>query len=178
MIYSIGHSNLSAEGLIGLLRDFDIALLVDVRRLPRSRRHPQFERDALAARLGEVGIDYQWWGEALGGRRLPRADTPNIALADASLRGYADHMQSAPFRDAADELARLAARRVTAVMCAEADYRHCHRQLLADHLQRNGLAVSHIVGPRQALAHIYHAALGDSCEPPVYNRLAQGDLFA
>lgn len=178
MIYSIGHSKLEAAELVALLRDFAVALLVDVRRQPRSRRHPQFERHALAATLNAAGIDYQWWGETLGGRRAPRVDSPHIALTDAGLRGYADHMQGAAFRDAASDLAALAAARVTAFMCAEADYTHCHRQLLADHLQRTGLPVLHIVGPRRAVPHIYHAALGDACDPPVYNRCAQGDLFA
>jgi len=178
MIHSIGHSHLAAADFLALLRDFDIEVLVDVRRQPRSRRHPQFERHALAASLAAAGIEYLWWGETLGGHRLPRPDSPNFALADAALRGYADHMQSPAFRDAARELAALGARRATAMMCAEADYTHCHRQLLADYLGTLGVTVRHIAGPRRALDHQAHVALGDSCDPPVYNRRAQGDLFA
>lgn len=177
MIFSVGHSLLGAAEFLALLHGFNIEVLVDVRRQPRSRRHPHFERGALAASLAAAGIDYQWWGEALGGHRTPRADSPNFALTDAALRGYADHMHSAAFLDAAAELARLARGRRTAFMCAEADYRHCHRQLLADHLHRLGLEVQHISGPQQASPHIYHAALGDDRDPPVYNRRAQGDLF-
>lgn len=178
MIYSIGHSQLAATDLLSLLRDFNVEVVVDVRRQPRSRRHPHFERRALSASLADAGIDYLWWGEALGGRRQPRADSPNIALDDASLRGYADHMQSEQFRAAARDLATLAARRVTAFMCAEADPVHCHRQLLADHLTRMGNTIGHITGPQHALTHIQNAALGDDRDPPVYNRRAQGDLFA
>lgn len=178
MIYSIGHSNLAAHDLLRLLRNFSVEVVVDVRRQPRSRRHPHFERGALSASLAAAGIDYLWWGETLGGRRQPRADSPNIALADASLRGYADHMLGEQFRAAARELAALAARRITAFMCAEADHLHCHRQLLADHLARMGNAVCHITGLQHALSHIQHAALGDDREPPVYNKRAQGDLFA
>lgn len=178
MIHSIGHSQLAATDFLALLREFGIAVLVDVRRQPRSRRHPQFERTALAASLADAGIDYLWWGEALGGRRLPRPDSPNFALQDASLRGYADHMQSPAFGEAARALAELGARRATAMMCAEADYTHCHRQLLADHLTAQGVTVRHIAGPGRVLDHQIHAALGDACDPPVYNRRAQGDLFA
>ncbi|MBK6657738.1 MAG: DUF488 domain-containing protein [Proteobacteria bacterium] len=178
MIFSIGHSNLAPAAFLERLRAFDIALVVDVRRQPRSRRHPHFERGALADYLGAAGIEYQWWGETLGGRRTPRADTPNIALDDPALRGYADHMLSPPFRDACAALVTLARARRCAVMCAEADYRHCHRQLLADHLQRAGLAVTHIVDAGRGEPHIFHAALGDAREPAVYNRRAQGDLFA
>ena len=178
MIHSIGHSNLLAADFLGLLRDFSIEVVVDVRRQPRSRRHPHFERSALCASLAEAGIDYLWWGEALGGRRSPRADSPNIALDDASLRGYADHMLGEQFRAAARELVALAARRATAFMCAEADHQHCHRQLLADHLMHMGGTVRHISGPRRWQDHQRHAALGDDRDPPVYNSRAQGDLFA
>lgn len=178
MIFSIGHSNLEAPAFVARLRAFDIAVLIDVRRQPRSRRHPHFERAALATLLGGAGIAYQWWGETLGGRRAPRADSPNLALEDAALRGYADHMQGGEFRAAADALVGLAQAQRCAVMCAEADYRQCHRQLLADHLLRAGLAVTHIIDAGHSQPHIFHAALGDSCEPPVYNRRAQGDLFA
>ncbi len=178
MIHSIGHSHLAAADFIALLREFYIEVLVDVRRQPRSRRHPHFERGALAASLAAAGIDYLWWGEALGGRRLPQPDSPHVALTDASLRGYADHMRSSDFRAAAQALAALAAARGTAFMCAEADPHHCHRQLLADHLVLAGGEVRHIVGPRRAVVHIRHAALGDDRDPPVYNRCAQGDLFA
>lgn len=178
MIYSIGHSHLAVLDFLALLRDFNVEVVVDVRRQPRSRRHPHFERSALSATLAAAGIDYLWWGEALGGRRQPHADSPNFALDDTSLRGYADHMLSAQFRAAARDLATLAARRATAFMCAEAEYQHCHRQLLADHLARMGNTVHHISGPQRAVAHIQNAALGDDREPPVYNRRAQGDLFA
>lgn len=178
MIFSVGHSNLGAQTFVTLLRTFNMEVLVDVRRQPRSRRHPHFERSALAELLGSAGIEYQWWGEALGGHRAPRADSPNFALTDNALRGYADHMLGAEFRDAADALARLALTRRCVFMCAEADYRHCHRQLLADHLLRAGLKVEHIVSAGHSVPHIFHAALGDACEPPVYNRRAQGDLFA
>lgn len=178
MIFSIGHSNLDAEAFVQRLRAFDIEVLVDIRRQPRSRRHPHFERGALATRLAAAGIDYLWWGEALGGRRSPRADSPHVALEDLALRGYADHMAGEEFRAAASALAELAQTRRCVFMCAEADYRHCHRQLLADHMLRAGLPVTHIVDARHSVPHIFHAALGDVCRSPVYNRRAQGDLFA
>jgi uncharacterized protein (DUF488 family) len=46
-----------------------VELLVDVRRYPGSRRHPQYSRDALAEALGAAGISYMH-EPRLGGRRL------------------------------------------------------------------------------------------------------------
>lgn len=178
MIHSIGHSQHSATEFVALLRAFAIETLIDIRRQPRSRRHPQFERAALTASLVGAGIAYQWWGETLGGRRAARADSPHTALTDASLRGFADHMGSTEFRHAAQALAALAAQGPIAFMCAEGDHRHCHRQLLADYLARQGIEVRHIVTPLCCLPHVLNAALGDDRHPAVYNRRAQGDLFA
>ena len=51
-----------------LLRSAGVQTLIDVRRFPGSRRHPQFTRAALAATLQEAGIAYVHEVE-LGGRR-------------------------------------------------------------------------------------------------------------
>jgi gamma-glutamylcyclotransferase (GGCT)/AIG2-like uncharacterized protein YtfP len=129
--------------------------------------------------LGAAGIEYQWWGETLGrASHAARRFAQYRARPTPALRGYADHMLSPPFRDACAALVTLARARRCAFMCAEADYHHCHRQLLADHLQHAGLAVTHIIDAGHGEPHIFHAALGDAREPAVYNRRAQGDLFA
>lgn len=178
MIYSIGHSHHGATEFVALVKAFGIETLIDIRRQPRSRRHPQFERPALAATLAARGIEYAWWGDALGGRRVARPDSPHIALRDGALRGFADHMHSAEFRAAAQALAALAAQRPIAFMCAEGDPLHCHRVLLADYLELGGLAVLHITASHSGMRHVLNAALGDDRGAPVYNRCAQGDLFA
>lgn len=177
MILTIGHSNRTAAAFNALLAAFDVEVLVDVRAVPRSRRHPQFERDALAAALAAEGRDYLWWGAAFGGMRRARPDSPHRALPADGLRGYADHMGSASFRAARSELLALAAARQVALMCAEADFRHCHRQLLADSLALAGAEVRHIRAPDSALPHEFHPALCNARYPPVYNAGCIADLF-
>ncbi len=178
VIYSIGHSHHSSAGFLALLQAFNIQTLVDIRRQPRSRRHPHFERAALATSLAASSIQYEWWGAALGGRRVARSDSPHIALQDGAMRGFADHMQSPQFRAAAQALATLAKQRVTAFMCAEGDPLQCHRALLADYLALAGIAVLHITAMHSCAPHILNAALGDDRSAAVYNKRAQGDLFA
>ena len=41
----------------------------------------------------------------------------------------------------------------TAIMCAESDYRHCHRQLVSDHLVANGVTVHHILPTGEVKLH-------------------------
>jgi uncharacterized protein (DUF488 family) len=70
-----------------------------------------------------------------------------------SFRGYADHMQSADFRGALDTLVAFGAPRPVAVMCAEAKWWQCHRQLIADALVARGIEVRHVLSEREAPAH-------------------------
>ncbi len=151
-LFTVGHSTRSAAELIALLAEQGVAELVDVRRFPGSRRHPQFARDALAASLAEAGIGYRHEAD-LGGRRQPRPDSPNTAWQNAGFRGYADHMATPPFRQALARLLALARERPTAVLCAEAVPWRCHRNLLADAAVVAGMDVLHLIGPGQSSAH-------------------------
>ena len=48
-LYTIGHSNHPIESFIALLTSNGITAIADVRSRPYSRRHPQFNKDRLAA---------------------------------------------------------------------------------------------------------------------------------
>ena len=65
---TIGHSTLAMEAFLRALGENGCTTLVDVRRFPGSRRHPQFGQDRLFASLQEAGIRAVW-REGLGGRR-------------------------------------------------------------------------------------------------------------
>ena len=153
LILTVGHSNRSLEALLGLLARNGVTHLVDVRTVPRSRRHPHFSREALPGPLGERGVRYTHLG-ALGGLRAPRADSENGALRNDSFRGYADHMATPAFEEGLRRLLDLERElppgEHLAIMCAEADPSHCHRSLLADALLARGVAIADILneGPR------------------------------
>jgi uncharacterized protein (DUF488 family) len=151
-IWTVGHSTRSAGELVALLRAHAIERLVDVRTIPRSRRHPHFNREALPGFLGAVGIAYTHMG-GLGGLRHPRPDSLNTAWREAAFRGYADHMQTPEFAQDLQALIELAGPDRVAVMCAEAVPWRCHRSLLADALMARGVAVRHILAPDRAEPH-------------------------
>lgn len=153
LFFTVGHSTRPAAELIALLEEARAPLLVDVRRFPGSRRHPQFARAALAAALQAAGIGYRHEPD-LGGRRSPRAGSPNTAWRDAGFRGYADHMGSPDFARALDALRASPPR--TAILCAEAVPWRCHRQLIADALVARGDEVRHILGPGRHEPHALH----------------------
>ena len=151
-IYTIGHSVRPLEDLIALLLAHGVNGLADVRTVPKSRRHPHFSRDALERSLPAAGVVYRHFA-ALGGLRKPRSDSANFGWRHEGFRGYADHMQTAAFAAAVDELLAFAAERTVAVMCAEAKWWQCHRRLIADALLARGVTVRHIMTATSAPPH-------------------------
>jgi uncharacterized protein (DUF488 family) len=155
-MYTIGHSTRSLDEFIALLKAHGVTQLADVRTIPKSRRHPHFAREALSQSLAAAGIAYRHVG-GLGGLRKPRADSRNTGWRHPSFRGYADYMETPEFAGALDELMEWGRDRATAVMCAEAVWWQCHRQLVADAVVARGSArgveVRHIMSPASAPAH-------------------------
>jgi uncharacterized protein (DUF488 family) len=146
-IWTIGHSTRSADDFVRLLQVHAVTGLADVRTIPKSRRHPHFGREALTARLASEGVEYRHFPD-LGGLRKPRRDSSNTGWKNASFRGYADHMQTAEFALAVDDLLEFGARAQVAIMCAEAVWWQCHRMLLSDALVARGVEVRHIMSDR------------------------------
>jgi len=140
-----------------LLKLHEIAVLADVRRFPGSRRHPQFNDLALAQSLAETQIQYVHFPE-LGGRRRARPDSPNTAWRNEAFRGYADYMMTDAFAAGVERLLEVAARRRTALMCAEALWWQCHRALIADHLTVMDVTVYHIMSESKSEVHRLTAA--------------------
>jgi uncharacterized protein (DUF488 family) len=146
VVLTIGHGARSAEALLEVLQHAGVVTLIDIRRFPGSRRHPQFAREALAVSLPAGGIRYEWQGEGLGGRRSRRASSRHTALVNAAFGGYADHMDTSAFRGAVQVLVeRAEADERLAVMCAETLWWRCHRSLVADALVCRGVDVVHLI---------------------------------
>jgi uncharacterized protein (DUF488 family) len=151
-ILTIGHSTRSAAEFLALLRAHGGTGVADVRTIPRSRRHPHFSSEALSGFLSDHGIAYIHL-PGLGGLRKPRRDSPNGGWKNESFRGYADHMQTPAFAQDLEALLAFSEDRRVAVMCAEAKWWQCHRQLIADALSARGVDVRHILSPAAPSRH-------------------------
>jgi uncharacterized protein (DUF488 family) len=140
-IFTIGHGARAADELLTCLVEAGVQTLVDVRRFPGSRRHPQFNRDALERKLSDSGITYRH-AEALGGRRSGGAEFDCIRVA--AFRGYAAWMRTGQFAAAlTDALAEPS----PCLMCAETLWWQCHRRLIAELLDARGHEVVHLLRP-------------------------------
>jgi len=167
-VFTIGHSNHPLDGFLALLLQHGVTALADVRSVPHSRRHPHFNRKALAAALETRGIDYVFLGGELGGR--PR----DPALYEHGRVSYERVMRTEPFRAGIGRVLRGAARQSIALMCAEREPLDCHRTLLvARALDLWGLEIRHIHADGRVERH------ADAMDRLVekFNLHAEGGLF-
>ncbi len=146
MLITLGHGTATADELARLIRVASIASLVDVRTVPKSRRHPQFAREAMSQWIPEAAAASYRWEPRLGGFRKTRPESSNVALRHPSFRGYADYMETDAFAHALAELLEATASEQTAVMCSESLWWRCHRRLIADAAQLlHGVEVRHLM---------------------------------
>lgn len=139
-ILTIGHSNLSYEEFLRLLRGAGVTAIADVRSAPYSRYQPQFNSDTLKEELRADRIAYAFLGEELGGR--PKGKR---FFCD----GVADYEQMALsplYEDGLQRVIEGSDRYRIALMCSEHNPLDCHRCLLVGRsLHERGLSVGHIL---------------------------------
>ena len=153
-LFSIGHSNHSLDDFLALLKAYGIRSLVDIRRSPHSSKFAQFDWKALEYALQHHEITYHWFEDLGGWRKGLGERSPNLGLEEDAMRSYADHMLSDAFQEAAGRLTGIARIRCTTVMCAEKDFRRCHRRLLCDYLVARGVLVTHILDRDRKQTHV------------------------
>jgi uncharacterized protein (DUF488 family) len=150
-LYTIGHSNHPLPRFLKLLRQHGIELLVDVRSVPRSRRFPQFNREALEKSLAKAGIEYEFLGRELGAR----ADDP--LLYENGRVSWARLAATGLFQSGLHRLRAFARVKRAAILCAEKEPLDCHRTLLVarELARRDGGAcrISHILADGKLEAH-------------------------
>ncbi len=136
-IFSIGHSNRTLVEFIDILKGFGIEALADIRSRPSSKRNPHFDRESLERELPASGIEYLWI-KSLGGMREG---------------SYEEHMNTPSFADGLDALVSAAEEKKTAFMCAELDWRSCHRGFVSHALHKLGWEVVHVYDGNESETH-------------------------
>ena len=127
-IFTVGYGNRKFDDFVGLLKRFNIGLIIDVRRFPTSK-WPEFVKENLQRALPTKGIGYVHVRE-LGGYR----------------GGYGVYTKTHEFKQALKELMKLTREKPSAIMCVESSPSACHRRFIAMELKRRRWNVMHIVG--------------------------------
>jgi uncharacterized protein (DUF488 family) len=168
--HTIGHSTHPLDEFVALLREAEIALLVDVRTVPRSRTNPQYNRDILPDQLAQRGIGYEHIA-ALGGLRGKKREVArdvNAFWENDSFHNYADYAMGDEFRAGFARLRELGHARRCAIMCAEAVWWRCHRRIISDYLLAAGETVLHIMGRGK----IEPARMTEAAQPDAAGRIS------
>lgn len=135
-VFTIGYSGRTIDAFVDALRGADIATVVDIRHMPVSRYRPEFSKRNLDARLRSEGITYHHDRE-LGIPAQVRREhgypnhggslwvwyDENVLSQQAVNAGRFDGLSSGP----------------VAMMCVESDAMECHRHLLIEALQSEGM---------------------------------------
>ncbi len=152
MLYTIGHGAKTADELTAMLRQHDVALLVDVRSFPGSRRNPDVAKEVMPQWLTAAGIDYRHEPDLGGRRKPPTTEIPRDHWwQNRAFANYAAHTRTPAFEAAYQRLLQDADSRNVAIMCGEPVWWRCHRRMIADLATRDGRLVQHIM-PNGSLA--------------------------
>ena len=149
--FTIGHSTRPIAAFVELLKEADVALVVDVRTVPRSRTNPQYNADALPGTLAahRIGCEHIAALGGLRGRQRHVQPQVNAFWENDSFHNYADYAMGEAFRAGFGRLRELGHARRCAIMCAEAPWWRCHRRIIADYLVAAGETVFHIIAPKR-----------------------------
>ncbi len=155
-IWTIGHWTCPQDVVLETLASADIDLLVDVRKMPGSRRSPQFNADQMLVWLDEAGLDYMHMGALSGRRPKQRGVDPaiNAGWKNVSFKNYADYTLTQEFRTGLEQLTDLAENRHVAIMCGEPMPWRCHRLLIANALAARGWSVTHLINGSDPKPHV------------------------
>ncbi len=139
-IWTIGHSNHTADRLVELLQGQAIDIVADVRTSPYSRYSTQFNKDQLQRTLESSAIEYLFLGTELGGRPVD----PRMYDDDGRVR-YDLVSATDAYLGAIERLLRGAAECRIALLCGEEDPISCHRRRLVGRtLRERGVSLAHI----------------------------------
>lgn len=134
-VIGVGYEGVSVERVVGDLMASCVAVLVDVRLTPLSRK-PGFSKRALGSHLAAAGIDYVHL-PALGN---PKWNRPGFhgseTERDVARTNYRQGLESEAAVAALDQIRALAEREKVAVLCFEADEACCHRSMVIEAVRR------------------------------------------
>jgi uncharacterized protein (DUF488 family) len=136
-IYTLGHSTRNLDEFLDILKNFEIELVIDIRRFPSSKKFPHFNKENLEKELTKNNIQYLHFPE-LGGYRK---------------EGYLSFSQSKEFASAIKKLLEIINNKIATILCSERFFWRCHRKYVSNFLAKLGNQVVHILDKESVYEH-------------------------
>ena len=163
-VLTAGHSNHGYQRFEGIIKSAGAQKILDCRSAPYSKRLPHFNRRPLQMALAAADVEYEWLGQALGGR----PEGPHLYTASGKAN-YPKMAAQPDYLAAIDTVTRATRTRSVMLLCTEEDPVRCHRALMiAETLSLAGYEIVHI---RASGEHITHDQMLESLK----SRHATGD---
>lgn len=144
VIWTIGYEKQRIDRFIATLQAAGIRRVVDVRDVAWSH-NPSYAKKSLERSLSKAGIGYthlQALGNPKDGREAAKAGD-----AETFHAVFGAHLAGDEAQAALAELKQFAASERTCMMCLESEPERCHRILICEALQRDGIEIRHLVEP-------------------------------
>jgi uncharacterized protein (DUF488 family) len=142
-IYTIGYEGASVPDFIAALRRAGIALVLDIRAAPVSRKKG-FSKTPLAQHLADAGIGYRH----LRGLGTPKRGREAAHSGDLHTfeRIFRAHLEEPEALLDLGEALELAQAQAICLLCLERDPEHCHRLIVAERMTKEtGQEVRHLL---------------------------------
>lgn len=139
-LFTVGHSNLSIEEFIRLLKKYQVSAIADVRSHPYSSYLSHFNRDLLKFELLKAKFKYVFLGDELGAR--PK----DLSCYISNKVVYSKIIDSNDFQNGIKRILAGLNKYQIALMCAEKDPLSCHRTILiCKYLRQLDIEINHII---------------------------------
>lgn len=142
IIYTVGHSTHQLDYFLGLLKEYSVNCLVDVRSVAASTYNPQYNKDPLSNFLKANKVTYLHFAEEFGARHKD----PDL-LDDDGRVDFEKVQKSLNFKRGVERLWQGVEKGFTiALMCSESEPMDCHRfSMVSIALEKDGFEVRHIL---------------------------------
>jgi uncharacterized protein (DUF488 family) len=142
MLFTIGYSTFEIGDFIDVLKQYGVNVVIDVRSIPYSEYHEQYNKESIERVLKANDIHYRNYPEEFGARQTEKQFF--------SFDGYLDFdlfTKSVRFKRGVKKInMSLAKGYCIAFMCAEKDPATCHRSIMVSRaFYKSGNSVSHIL---------------------------------
>lgn len=140
-IFTIGYAGFKIDDFIKILKKYHINSLIDVRSMPFSKFHSEYNKPIFSKVLHDSGIIYRNYKKEFGARQDDRKYYPN---------GYLDFSmftKSQVFLEGMDKIIKAIPLGYKFVlMCSEKDPITCHRNIMiAKAFYNNGISINNIL---------------------------------
>lgn len=140
-VFTIGYSSFKLNDFIATLQHYGIKCLVDVRSLPYSQYHSEYNKESLAGELKKYEIMYRNYAREFGARQDDRKFYDGEGLLD-----FKSFIKSNEFQSGVEKIKKgIEIGYSFALMCAEKDPINCHRAIMVGQgFAKVGFSVKHI----------------------------------